>query len=260
MSFIDKPEFIEIPYKGAAIECAVYLPERSAVSKIAGLVIHLYGHNGSSRDCNIMRQSYVEVRRILWERGYLLAIPNLGGSHWMSDSAVGIMDTTIVTLLEKYEIDAARVHLIGTSMGGGSSLIYAMCRPHRIRSICAIFPMTDFAQWAQESPCYLEKILQAHGIAAPQAVAFLHTLSPLHHAASLCHIPMLLIHGDADSVVPIHHSRDFVAELTMQNAPVIYREVPGVGHDDAIAEHWQHEIAAFLTETSSPLECKSVCQ
>lgn len=246
MCFIDKPEFIEILYKGTAVECAVYLPKPSAVSEIAGLIIHLYGHSGSSKNCNIMRQSYAELRRLLWENGFLLAVPELGGSHWMNDTAVEMMDEVIEALLAKYGIAHSKVNLVGTSMGGGSSLIYAMRSPNRIQSLCAIFPMTDFSQWVLESPCYLEKILMAHEVETSQASACLRMISPLHHVPLLCHIPMLLIHGDADSVVPVHHSRDLAAEFTMHNGRIIYREVPGIGHDDVVAEQFQKEIAEFL--------------
>lgn len=247
MAFPDQPEFRVLPRTGAAavVECAVY-PPRSPGHK-AGLIIHLYGSGGSSRTFNMMRAPYTEVRRLLWERGYWLVVPNLGGSHWMNDAAATSLDGVIEGMIQNHGVDPARVHILGTSMGAGSGLVYVMRRPHRIRSICAVFPMTDFAQWVQESPGYLARIAKAHKVEPLDVAPVLDDLSPLRHRAAFAGIPVLLLHGDADTIVPVHHSRDFAAALRAQGSPVTYHEVRGAKHNDAIAGPYQGEIVEFFT-------------
>ena len=248
------PEFMVLPLNGGeTVECAVYPPRLSGSGKNAGMVLHLYGHGGSSREYNMMRAPYKEVRRLLRERGYWLVIPELGGSHWMNDAACKILDVVIEGMIRDRSVNPARVHILGTSMGGGSGLVYVTRNSSRIRSICAVFPMTDFAQWVQESPAYLQAVATAHGVNPSAAAPVLRAISPLLHTASFADIPVLLMHGDADSIVPVHHSRDFAAALKKQCSPVTYREVSGVGHDDAIAEPFQQEIVEFLTDEANVL-------
>ncbi|MFA6569370.1 MAG: prolyl oligopeptidase family serine peptidase [Victivallales bacterium] len=248
MTFPDKPEFLVLPRKGAeAVECAVYPPRLSGNGKNGGMVLHLYGHGGSCREYNMMRAPYAMARRLLWERGYWLVIPDMGGSHWMNDTACKTLDAVIEGMIRDHGVDPARIHILGTSMGGGSGLVYVTRSSARVRSICAVFPMTDFAQWVQETPSYLQGIADAHGVKPSEAASVLQELSPLQHTSSFADIPVFLIHGDADSIVPVHHSRDFAAALKKQDSPFTYSEVPGLGHDDAIAEPFQREIVAFLT-------------
>ncbi len=82
----------------------------------------------------------------------------------------------------------------------------------------------------------------------PEAsTSVLDSLSPLKHVAAFADIPVFLIHGDTDIIVPPHHSRDFAEALKKQGSPVTYREASGVGHSDVIVEPFQQEIADFLT-------------
>jgi dipeptidyl aminopeptidase/acylaminoacyl peptidase len=254
VTFTDKPQFMVLPRPGAAgaVECAVYAPRQAAPRGNGGVLLHLYGRGGSCRDYNMMRPSYATLRRRLWERGYWLIVPDLGTDHWMNNAACASLDAIIDGMVQDRGADPARIHLLGTSMGGGSALVYVMRRPDRIRSVCAVFPMTDFTVWTQEQPGYLAGIMQAHGATAATAAALLRDLSPLQHVAAFAGVPVFLLHGGADDKVPIHHSREFAAALAAQGSAVTCREVAGMAHDDAIAAAFQEEIAAFLTGTAQP--------
>ncbi len=253
VSFPDKHEFLVLPRKGeaGAVECAVYPPRLPGSGKNAGLVMHLYGAGGSCQYYNMMRPSYAIVRQLLWERGYWLVVPSLGGEHWMNDAAVTSLDVIIEGMIRDSGVDPARVNILGTSMGGGSGLVYVMRHPGRVRSICAIFPMTDFAQWVKESPQYLQDIAGAHGVKPSEAASLLEMISPLNHVSAFADVPVFLIHGDADPTVPVHHSRKFAAALRKQDSPVTYHEVRGLEHTDAVAEPFQREIVEFLTGTAA---------
>ena len=231
------------------IACVVYAPQPVPEGK-AGLVVHLYGSGGSHREneYNVGRAPYAAFRRLLAERGYWLVVPDLGPKHWMNAKACAQVDAVIAAMIKKERVDPERVHLLGTSMGAGSSLIYVMRRPERITSVVAVFPMTDFARWLQEKPGYRGPVEQAHGIAPEQRDATLAKLSPLLHPEAFRNVPVLLLHGDSDTVVPPHHSRDFAAALEEKGCAVIYHEVPGLTHNDKIAQAFQRELADFLTK------------
>lgn len=260
MVFADKPDYMVLPREGdaAAVECAVYPPRLSENAKKAGMVLHLYGRGGSARKYNMKSDHYSMVRRLLWERGYWIVVPDLGGVHWMNDKACRTLDAIIESMIKEHGVDPDKVSILGTSMGGGSGLAYAVLRPGRVRSICAIFPMTDFAQWGKESPGYLNGMANAHGVKPEDSTSALDALSPLKHAASFAGIPVFLLHGDTDTIVPTHHSRNFAEALKKQGSPVIYREALGVGHSDVIAEPFQQEIADFLTGTAAKYDIKPI--
>jgi dipeptidyl aminopeptidase/acylaminoacyl peptidase len=253
MIFPDKPDYMFLPRKGdaAAVECAVYPPRLSGNSKSAGMVLHLYGSRGSCRSYNMMRESYSMVRRLLWERGYWLVVPDLGGAHWMNEKTCKTLDSVIKCMVKERRVTPARISVLGTSMGAGCGLAYAMRRPGRIRSICAIFPMTDFVKWGQESPKCLKGIAEAHGVEMEDLAPVLEELSPLKHVAAFADIPVFLIHGDTDTTVLPHHSGDFSEALRKQGSPVTYLEVHNVAHKDVVAEPYQKEIADFLTNPAA---------
>jgi dipeptidyl aminopeptidase/acylaminoacyl peptidase len=230
-----------------AVSCTIYPPALLPKGQQPGLVIHLYGRGGSHTAYNLARPPYAGLRALLAARGCMLVVPELGTDHWMNDQAVQTLDAIIKGLTEAREIDPQRVSIIGTSMGGGSGLAYVIQRPAVIRSICAIFPFTDFGGWLKEAPHYAAGIAQAHGVTVAELPPVLNKLSAMQHVDAFAKVPVFLVHGGADTLVPTHQSTDFAAALRARHHPVIYREAPGIGHDDAAAAMFQTEIADFLT-------------
>jgi len=228
-----------------AVPCTVYSPGGTP-GRTPGLVIHLYGSGASHTDYNLMRPPYAQLRRGLREAGYWVVVPDLGPAHWMNPRSVATLDAIIAGMVARGEGDPRRVHLLGTSMGGVSALIYSSQRQDVLRSVCALFPMTDFEAWVAEQPGYLAPISQAHGFDPANPGTALRALSPLNHVEDFVKIPVFLLHGDADAIVPVHHSRDFAAALRCAGGRVFYREVPGGGHDDDVAAGWQDDILKFL--------------
>jgi acetyl esterase/lipase len=232
-----------------AVPCRVF-PPRETSGRKAGLVIHLYGHGGSHQFYNLMRPAYALLRRDLRKAGYWVIVPDLGPSHWMNARTVAVLDAIIADLMVRVDIDPKQVHLLGTSMGGGSALMYAYQRAKVVRSVCSIFPMTDFAAWTTETPAFLPQLLQAHNITDADPGPALRKLSPINHIADFAKTPVFLLHGEADTCVPVHHSRDFAAVLRAAGSPVVYQETYG-GHNDNEAMVWQKEIFNFITNTPS---------
>ncbi len=228
------------------IACTVLPPGRLTSGGKAGLVIHLPGAGGGHTFYNLSRPPYAALRRMLAERGYWIVVPSLGNS-WMNDKAVASMDALIAEMKKAEKIDPTRIHIIGTSMGAGSGLIYVSKRPNNIRSICAIFPMTDFNAWISETPRYFGPIAQAYGLDRGALESVLAERSPIRHPEAFVNVPVFLLHGDSDKIVLPHHSRDFAAALTARGCSVTFHEARGFGHEDKIAEAYQKKIADFLT-------------
>lgn len=232
------------------VTCSVYAPRPTQGR--AGLIVHLYGSGGSIRhgEYNVGRPPYAELRSLLSERGYWLVVPELGPRHWMNDVAEKRLNFVITTMVERERVDPSRVHLLGSSMGGGCSLVYAMRHPDAIASVVAIFPMTDFSRWLVEKPGYRSVVEKAHGITADNRTSVLRKLSPLHHPAEFRTTPVQLLHGAGDTTVGPHHSREFAAQLRAKGYEVHHREVTGERHRDEIVKPYQTEIADFLTHSA----------
>jgi len=235
------------PDGSAAVTCAIYAPQPVPEGK-AGLVVHLYGHGGSHKGYNVGRPPFDDFRRLLAARGDWLVVPDLGPRHWMNDAACAPGEAVSAAMIRDDRGDPARVHLLGTSMGGGSSLIYVMRRPGKIKSVVALFPMTDFPEWLQEKPQYRPSVEGAHKVTPEDRETALRKISPLDHPDAFRKTPLFLLHGDRDAVVPPHHSRDFAAALKKQGCDVTYREAPGATHSNDIAQSYQQELADFLTK------------
>lgn len=246
-----KPEIRSFSDGGTnQISCTVYPPTKTDPMKPAGLVIHLPGAGGGHTNYNLSRPPYAALRQMLADRGYWVVVPSLGNS-WMNDTAVTSLDAIIARMRETEGIDPARVHIIGTSMGAGSGLIYVSQRPQAIRSICAIFPMTDFNAWMKETPRFAGSIKRAYDFDTKALEQLFEKRSPVRNPRAFAAVPVYLLHGDKDDIVQPHHSRDFAAALKGNGGRVTYREAPGFAHQDEIAKAYQKEIADFLTEAAA---------
>lgn len=245
----DEPVVRELPGPEGKkpIPCTIYPPKPIPADK-AGLVVHLYGSGGSHKEFNAGGPSYKKFRELLAQRGYWLVTPELGPKHWMNDAACEQVDAVIAEMVQGEMVDPGRVHLLGTSMGGGSSLIYVMRRPGKIKSVVSVFPMTDFTRWLEERPGYRGPVEEAHGITAENRKERLQKLSPLANLDAFRKTPIFLLHGGKDTVVKPEHSRDLAAALKEKGYPVTYREAPSEIHRDEIAEPFQVEMTDFLTK------------
>jgi predicted peptidase len=107
--------------------------------------------------------------------------------------------TLLKLIREKYTIDSDRIFLMGHSPGGAGTN-YLGGKYNDI--------------WAGLAP-----VSGANGIADAAA------------AERYKAIPMLIMHGDKDSIVPVATSRRTVLALRAVGAPHVYLEFPGMDHE-----------------------------
>jgi acetyl esterase/lipase len=137
---------------------------------------------------------------------------------------------------EEYRIDAERIGLTGASAGGHLATLAALTpvagdasaksKPDRqastVAAVAVFFPPTDFIEWREGhmlDPKVLAPLLAAGATSIQDGVlrdksseeiqAMARAISPLHRVDKPT-IPFLLIHGDADEVVPLSHSQKLV--------------------------------------------------
>ena len=105
----------------------------------------------------------------------------------------------LAEVIRRYPIDPDRVYLTGIGMGGGGALRLALTRPD---VWAAVLPL------CASTPPGIEEL-------APNAL----------------NLPIRLIHGEQDPIVPVQSARDWHRRLLELHDPVEYLEYPALRHN-----------------------------
>lgn len=212
----------------------------SAAAPATTWLVNLHGH-GSTGD-QLYTRADIRQRWLphFIQTGWSIVSPNLRGNAWMSPAAAGDLHALLCYLREHHH--AKQFVLVSGSMGGSGSLIYATQFPQDIAGVVALCPATDlptYLKWTserQDRPVIKQihdAILQSYHH-DPAAIAG-HSVQA--HAARLT-MPVHLIHGDADTAIPVEQSRELakaMADKSMTgNTNFKYTELPGGNHDEPL--------------------------
>lgn len=142
---------------------------------------------------------YGSVQKVLTDAqpdDFIIAAPFGRGD--LAYGSIGEQDVLdVMQLVQKtYSIDPERIYITGWSMGG--------CGTWRIGQFYAdrFAAMAPFCGWTSEK-----------------------------YLGNLKNLPSLVVHGNADTVVPIEKDRDAVARLSEIKAPCFFEELPGITHE-----------------------------
>jgi dipeptidyl aminopeptidase/acylaminoacyl peptidase len=146
-------------------------------------------------------------------------------------------------LLSRPSVRPDGVGVIGFSLGGQVALL-AAARSSRIKTVAAYYPVTDLQRW--------QKTTSHSGIRdyyIPQVCGTGPSQSPVNVANKIT-APVLLVHGDRDTRVPIEQSERMEEALRRANRDVELLRVPGAGHGFTISqseEAWASVLEFFST-------------
>jgi predicted peptidase len=138
--------------------------------------------------------------------------------------AMAALDAT----LQEYRVDESRVYLTGLSLGGNGTWYLGYNHADRF---AALFPICGYVKAFPGYP----------GVVPESSADPYSTL-----AARLADIPVLIVHGEADEVVPVEESRRMAAALEEVGADVRYVELPGVGHNAWEAAYASEALTVWL--------------
>ncbi|MDO9396659.1 MAG: prolyl oligopeptidase family serine peptidase, partial [Herbiconiux sp.] len=126
--------------------------------------------------------------------------------------------------------DARRIAVTGRSYGGYLTLAALAFTPGVFASgvdVCGMSHLLTF--FAETEPWIAAAAVTKYG--HPQRdQRFLRSISPLAHAERI-EVPLLVVHGELDTNVPIGEAHRIVAALRELERPVDYLELAGEGHE-----------------------------
>ncbi|QHC64051.1 prolyl oligopeptidase family serine peptidase [Rathayibacter festucae] len=147
--------------------------------------------------------------------------------------------------------DPARIAVTGRSYGGYLTLASLAFSPGVFAAgvdICGMSHLQTF--YRDTEPWIASAAVTKYGHPEHDA-ELLEELSPLNAAAAI-DMPLLVVHGELDTNVPIGEARQIVAALEELGRPVRYLQLDGEGHEYRRADSKEtllRELLHFLTET-----------
>lgn len=217
---------------------AWYLP---AQGEAKGTILFLHG-NAENISTHIGSVYWLPAQHynvlLLDYRGY-------GGSAGEPSIAGAQLDinAAMAWLLQRNDMDAQRIVMFGQSLGGALAIYNVAHSPYR-GHICALIEESAFSDYRAITREKLAAFWLTWPLQWPLSFTIDDAYSPLENVAKISPIPLLIIHGDQDPVVPLHHGEALFAAA---REPKEMWVVPGGGHIAALLRPaYQARLAAYL--------------
>lgn len=195
---------------------------------------------------------YDEWAQMLANRGYAVFQPNYRGStglgkdfwiagdnkwgHEMQDD----VEDGMTALVERGVADPDKLAIFGWSYGGYSAMVAATRGNDMFKCIVAGAAVSDLTR--------IRGGISGSRFLREYQKPTIGGVSPVNLTDNVTK-PMLLIHGDYDSTVPVEHSRRFVDGLKRINADHKYIEIKNMGHSPFLYEQnmqWYPSLLEFF--------------
>ncbi len=221
-----------ITYKARdGLEIPAYLTLPPGAKPDEKLPLIVYPHGGPhARDV----YDFDYVAQFLASRGYAVLQPQFRGSWGFGDAFEkagqgewgGMMQTDLLDGVSALEalghIDPKRVCIVGASFGGYAALAGATLHPDAYRCAASIAGISDLGLFIVEGAriygrdsASVDELRQDLGAVSSERLI---AQSPARHASDV-RVPVLMIHGDKDTVVPPEQSRRMSEVLKAAGKP-----------------------------------------
>lgn len=162
--------------------------------------------------------------------------PSVEGIHRDAEAALG-------KLLELPGVDRERVALLGQSIGGAVAVYTAANSAHRkdLRAVIVDSPFSSYRRIAREK---LGQFFLTWPFQYPLSFLVGDRYSPERWIAKVSPIPLLILHGTEDPVVPFHHGQML---FTAAQEPKTFLATAPAGHVRSFADgNIRKTVVAFL--------------
>ncbi|MFN8028165.1 MAG: S9 family peptidase [Acidimicrobiia bacterium] len=174
-------------------------------------------------------------------RGWAVLAPNHRGSTGYGraflrglDGGWGDVDVTdtvagVRALAANGDIDGDRVAIMGGSAGGFTALLVGAAAPPVVRAVVSLYGVTDLLDLAATTHRFESTYLDTLVGPLPAFEARYRERSPSHRAHEIT-VPVLVLQGDDDKVVPPAQAQVVVDALRVAGTPVEHHVYAGEGH------------------------------
>lgn len=261
-----QPHFFWSRFDGTKQPYLLTLPN-GGTTRPAGLAIFLHGHGADLRQ-GMQTDTYGgalgRLRSELEKRHFAYATLNYRGTtSWLNEAAEA--DITQLIELLTARLGLRKVLLMGGSMGGTSTLMYAVRHPKRLMGVlalCGASNLAEFHGWCREHQKETPRLLAAaieesYGGTPTERPELFESRNVLEHSTNLC-MPVVLVHGEKDELIPVHHSRRLHERLQSRGQTVLYCEITGGDHNAPVVEaNWPVYLDFILgRDAEEEFECK----
>jgi len=220
-----------------------FLPAKGSAE---GTILHLHG-NAENISTHFVNVAWLP------ERGFNVFVFDYRGygaseGEPTLDGAQKDIDAATKTLLERSDVEKDRIVFYGQSLGGALAVYNVANSPFRdhIRALVIESTFSDYVEIAREE-------LASHWFTWP--IQWLPSLtvddkySPLLAVKKISPIPLLIIQGDKDAIVPVH---DAVQLYDAALEPKRLWIVPGAGHIQAMRREAERDrLVGYLRQMLS---------
>ncbi len=201
---------------------------------------------------NVGTPAFKKFRELANQKGYVIAVPPLLSS-WYNKQGEKDTEAMLDFLAEKLELNLDRIYLCGTSMGGLSVLTFAGRNSERIIAVCDIFGVADMVAFAttKGGERYKENIRIHYGGYYEELPEFYRSRSGINYASILKDIPLMIIHGEKDSLVPIQQSENLHQAIKdLGGTQIELIKVPTSGHQNEIIIGLEEKVFEFFNKAT----------
>jgi len=157
-------------------------------------------------------------------RAYLRAADGGWGSRDVGDTVAGVR-----ALADRGAVDGTRVGIMGGSAGGFTALLVGAVAPPVVRAVVSLYGVTDLLDLAATTHRFESRYLDTLVGPLPECEDLYRARSPVHRAAEIT-VPVLVLQGDQDKVVPPPQAQRLVDALRAAGTPVEHHVYAGEGH------------------------------
>ena len=134
------------------------------------------------------------------------------GESFGSLAGANLMDSLYAILVEKRNF-SKKPAVLGRSRGGLQAMSWIAMGPQRAAGLAGIYPNYDLRAYPG-----IDKAAEAYGLSATELAIQEPNLNPIHKASVLAaaKLPVFMLHGDSDTVVPIEPNSRRVKDVYQQ--------------------------------------------
>jgi len=176
--------------------------------------------------------------------GFGASFEDAGRGEWAGKMQTDMLDG-VAALANAGQVDSSRVCIVGASFGGYSALVGATLYPGAYRCAASIAGISDLglllgggARYYGRDEIVMDELREEIGATS---TAKIQAASPIYHAAAATRTPILLIHGDQDTIVPVEQSERMSKRLRELNIP----------HEYVVLENENHYLTRTATRTQT---------